>query len=458
MRIPFFSEASSLRLAAAGAVLLGLIAGALAERQPSVALIVCVCMVATFGLALLGDRAFPWGLVLVAVAPWYPFIAEAAEAPIVKQKVLCAAVAAAPLAPWIWSLALGERRTRPSRGALLMGVLYAGMAILIYSTLGSVSAMIGSGIVGLLFVGVAFLCARRFGDCPGWLGAAFFGVLALSLMGADAYVRAPSQRVGYFVGYPITYGALMVGLLPLALLCAYGRSRLLAAALAAAAAIMLILCESRSSWVAAAVMLVIVVLLQTRAGNLRAVGALGAVVGILAVLVLSIGSLHRIVEQKLSAKVATSQSVTHRVWSYGYAFETIGHQPLVGAGAPGFSAMEANNKTNIGAIDNGYLSITVDMGIMGLIAVLIPIAVALRALGRCLRLRLTPDYELALALGIVGIAVVTIFFDSFYWAQVDLLLGAMGGVLSARLARIARPDAERVRRSAFSFANVRPAS
>jgi hypothetical protein len=30
-------------------------------------------------------------------------------------------------------------------------------------------------------------------------------------------------------------------------------------------------------------------------------------------------------------------------------------------------------------------------------------------------------------------AVVTIFYDSFYWAQIDLLLGAMGGVLSVRL-------------------------
>ena len=41
--------------------------------------------------------------------------------------------------------------------------------------------------------------------------------------------------------------------------------------------------------------------------------------------------------------------------------------------------------------------------------------------------------------GILGMAIVTIFYDSFYWAQMDLLLGAMGGVLSTRVARIARP-------------------
>jgi multisubunit Na+/H+ antiporter MnhB subunit len=47
--------------------------------------------------------------------------------------------------------------------------------------------------------------------------------------------------------------------------------------------------------------------------------------------------------------------------------------------------------------------------------------------------------DIALALGIVGVAVVTLFYDSYYWAQLDLLMFAMGGVLSARLAAIPRP-------------------
>ncbi len=420
----------------AGAVLLGAIGGALAERKPSTAELICIVIAGVVALAMLGDRAFPWAIVLVAVVPWYPIVAESAEAPIVPQKVLCAGIAAAPLVPWMWSLALGGRRTRPSRGALLMGVLFGSMALLIYETLGSVTHLIDSKIVGFVFTGVAFLCARRFGAGRGWVPAAFAGIAVLALLGADAYVKAPAHRVGYFVGYPITYGALVVGLLPAALLFAYERSRLLAGGLVAGCAALLIFSESRSSWVAATVMLIVAVVIQGRAGNFKALGAVIAAIVVLVGLIVGTGSLSKIVEQKLGPNIARTQSVTHRQWSYGYAFETIGKQPLFGAGAPGFSAEEAANRTSIGAIDNGYLSITVDMGFVGLIAALIPIAIALRVLGRCMRYGITPRFELALALGILGMAVVTIFYDSFYWAQIDLLFGAMGGVLSLRMRNV----------------------
>jgi O-antigen ligase len=422
-----------------GGILLGLLGGALAARKPSDAILICLVAAAIVGLAMAGERAFPFAIMLVAITPWYPFITESPEPPLVRQKVLCSAIAAAPLVPWLWSLAVGGRRTRPSQGALLTGILFAGLAILIYDKLGSVSALIDSKIVGYLFLGVTFLCARRFGDGRGWLSAGFVGLVALVLMGLDAYLRAPGARVGYFVGYPITYGALVVGLLPAGVLFAYQRSRLLAAVLAGGSAVLLIFSESRSSWVAATVMLIVILILQARAGNLRGLAAVGSIVVILAVLVIGTGSLNHIVEQKLSAKVATSQSVTHREFSYGYAFGAIGKEPLFGAGEPGFSALESANKTSIGALDNGYLSISVDMGLVGLLAALIPIGVGLRVLARCLRFGVTPRYELALALGILGMAVVTIFYDSFYWAQIDLLLGAMGGVLSTRVAGIRKP-------------------
>ena len=69
-------------------------------------------------------------------------------------------------------------------------------------------------------------------------------------------------------------------------------------------------------------------------------------------------------------------------------------------------------------------------------------------LGRCLRFGVTPRYELALALGVVGMAVVAVFYDSFYWAQIDLLMGAMGGraVDTDRAHRTARAGARTISR------------
>ena len=444
------------QIAAGTALALGVIGGALIARKPSIALLLCVVVGGVVALAMLGERAFPWAIVLVSVAPWYPFVAEAAEPPIVRQKVLCAAIAAAPLVPWLWSLALGGRRSKASRWTLLLGILFAGLAILIYETLGSVSLLIESKIVGYLFAGVAFLCARRFGAGRGWLAAMFGGLAILLLLGADAYVKAPSNRVGYFVGYPITYGALVVGVLPGALLFAYQRSRLLAGGLLAGTSAMLIFSESRSSWVASVAILLVIVLLQARAGHYKALAVIGTGVLVLLALIVGTGSLSKVIEKKLSPDIAQTQSVTHRQWSYGYAFETIGHNPVFGAGAPGFAAEESANRTSIGAIDNGYLSITVDMGLVGLLAAFVPIGVALAAVWRCLRFRSTPLPELALALGIIGMAVVTIFYDSFYWAQIDLLMGAMGGALSYRLRSIgpdrqARRPARRRRRSRLAW-------
>jgi O-antigen ligase len=426
------------QLAIGGALAAGALAGYLSQRHTSDAIIACLVVVGIVALATLGERAFPWAVILIAVAPWYPFVSEAAEPPIVKQKVLTAVIAGAPLVPWLWSLASPGRRTQPSRWALLMGVLFAGLTLFIYETLHSVSALIESKIVGFIVAGVAFLCARRFAGRRGWLAAAFGGLVLLLAFGAYAYAKAPSNRVGYFAGYPITYGGLVVGLLPMGLLFAYQRSRLLAAAVAAAAAILLIFSESRSSWVAVVGLILIVVVIEGRAGNYRALAALGSVVVVLFAVIAGTGSLSRIVEKKLSSNIAQSQSVTHREWSYSYALKTIGNEPFFGAGYPGFSAEEAANRTSIGAIDNGYLSITVDMGLFGLLAAVIPIGVALAAIGRCLRYAVAPRYELAMALGVVGMAIVTAFYDSFYWAQIDLLLGAFGGALSVRISQIGR--------------------
>ncbi|WP_445149025.1 O-antigen ligase family protein [Baekduia sp. Peel2402] len=421
----------------ASAIGLGLFMGAAVAKHPSYALLIGVGVTAVMGLMVLGDRAFAWGIVLVAVAPWYPFINDVAAAPRVPQKVLCAAIAGAPLVPWLWSI-LSERQSgtfrRPSRRALLYGLVFFCLAISIHDAVGGIQPMIDSGNFGLLFAGVAFLCARRFAKLnDAWGPAALAGLIILVGMGLLAYAQDRSNRVGYFTGYPITYGALVVGLAPLALVQAARYSRYLAIGLGAIAALVLIFSESRSSWVAAVGVLLVLTAMLIRLQRWRALRAVAALAAISFIAIMSTGSLHGIVERKLSSDVTQSDSVTHRTWSYGYALGQIKERPFFGGGAPGYSAEQAADQTDIGAVDNGYLSITVDTGIFGLAAVLVPILVAFSLLGRWLWFAYTPPAEdLALALGITGMAIVTIFYDSFYWAQIILLLTAMGGTLSAR--------------------------
>lgn len=421
----------------AAAILVGPIAGAMAVRKPSLALMACLGVIGLFALASLGDRAFPWAVVIVAVTPWYPLTGEGGAAPLVKQLYLCAAVVAAVLVPTLWSLANGERGTRPNRLMLLLAILTFGFFVLVYSTVG-LKDMIQSGTIGFLIGGITFLCARRFGDPEPWLAACFGGLFILAFFGFIAFALDPSERLGSFVGHGITFGALVVMLLPGALVYAARRNRLLTLVVAGTAAALMILSLSRSSWLATMVMVFIVMLLLARRGDFRLLAyvTLGLVVAV--VVVFSTGSLHKIVEQRINSNVGSSEAVTHREFSLHYVSGQVHKRPIFGAEQPGYAALQVGAQTDIGAVDNGYLSISVDMGLLGLLVALFPLGVALIVITRSLRLGLASPPDIALALGIVGLAVVTLFYDSFYWAQLDLLVFAMGGVLSARLPALPR--------------------
>lgn len=417
----------------AAAALVGLVGGAIAAVRPVEGLAVAAAILLVAGMVMLGDRAFPVAIVGVAVLPWYPFISTAAVPPLVPQRIFCAVIAAAVVVPWLWSLASGSSGHRPRPLPFLYGLLVLLMTVMIASSVGAIKPMIESGTFGLIFGGLAFLVARRFVRTPGWETVGFGAVVILLVLGLLAFAADPSNRIGYFTGYPITYGALIMGTLPLAISFALRRSPVLAGGLAVSATAALILSESRSSWIAIAGVVLIVVVLLMRLGRWRALGTLAVVLTIVGAALAQTDALKGVVERKLSADVRMSDSVTHRAWSYGYAAEQIKQRPVFGAGYPGYSAQQAAQETDIGAVDNGYLSSWVDLGLVGLLAVTAPIAVAVGRLGRWLWMGTSPPGEdLALVLGIVGVALVTIFYDSFYWAQLALLLGAMGGVLSRR--------------------------
>jgi len=298
--------------------------------------------------------------------------------------------------------------------------------------------MIQSGTVGFLIGGIAFLCARRFADPEPWLAACFGGFVVLALCGLLAFAADPSQRVGSFSGYGITFGALVVMVLPGALVWAGRRSRLLGFLVAGLAAVLLIVSQSRSSWLAALLMVFIVMLLLARRGDLRTLAYVATGLVVAMVVIFSTGALHKIVEQRLNSNVGSSVAVTHRQFSLHYVSGQVHQRPIFGALQPGYAAQQVGAQTDIGAVDNGYLSISVDMGLLGLLVALFPLGVAALVLARSLRLGIASPPDIALALGIVGLGVVTLFYDSFYWAQLDLLMFAMGGILSARLQTLPR--------------------
>lgn len=419
----------------------GTVLGAAAGRPGSAGIALALVLAGFFTLLLLGPRSSPWAMVVVAVVPWYPFLSAEAGPPLVSQKILCGALAAAVVVPWLWNARTGISRRSATRASALYGVLALGLTVLIYYTVGSVQVMISTTTVGVLLMGLAFAVGRRFNDPRAWSAAAAAGLIALVAMGLAAAASSPGLRIGGFTGYPITYGALLVGLLPAGLTWTARRSRAGALVLGAAAGAALILCQSRSSWIASVVMLAVLVALLIRQRQTRALRAVAVLMAVIGVAITSTGSLHGIIERKLSSNQRQTDSVTHRSWSVGYALKEIRNHPLAGAGAPGYSAQQSAKQTNIGAIDNGYLSITVDTGVLGLIAVTVPIGVALVAIVRWVRRRSRPEPELvALALGIIGMATVAAFYDAFYWAQIAVLLAAAGGVVAAGLGRADQPS------------------
>jgi hypothetical protein len=68
--------------------------------------------------------------------------------------------------------------------------------------------------------------------------------------------------------------------------------------------------------------------------------------------------------------------------------------------------------------------------VVGLLLGLVPVAAAVSTLRRAWTEGVS-DAELALALGLLGMIVVTLFFDTYYWPQSAALMYAVSGVLMA---------------------------
>lgn len=428
-------------------------AGLAVALEPRAALLLVAAQVVAFALVGLRGAALAWLVMIVVALPYYDLQQGSDEAARIPEWLIPGLGFLAVAAPWAWSLARGGRVRRPPAGVLLFTGVVLILLALSLTTVG-VGALAGV-LSGAFFAGTAaFLCARRVGRVEDWCPSAAAGLLALLAVAGVAFLAEPEGRLGSFTGYPILFAGLVVGLLPPALAYLYPRSRLLAFALAAASVTALIFSETRSAWLAAAVVLLVGMALLVRFGKASAALLVAMLSLALAALVMSSGALSTIVEERLSEESLAGESVTHRRSVYGYTAEKVLASPVVGERAPGESKAELDLRRGINAADNGFLALASDLGLLGLSIGLVPLVVALRSLRAFSRRAEASFAEISVTLGLVGLCVVTVFFDTYYWLQSSLLLFGFAGALYAhsanrlpkgRVAASARLDPARAR-------------
>jgi hypothetical protein len=419
----------AIRLEYATALLIAALAGAVVTRRPELALPGIGAIAFVLVLAVVGDRALAWLVTLGAVLPYFPLYLGLEGEAIVPTPLLPALILLTAAGPFAWSLATKRGGLPPTRGHLLLAA--TALLTLALSLAQAGTDALSSFSSGGFLIGLAtYICARRFPSADAWTAPAVVGLAVLLGWGAAEYSGNPDERIGWFTGYPILYAGLVVMLIPPAMVWTYQRSRALAAVLLGGSVLAIILSETRSAWLALVVMLLLVVALLIRSRRAGAVGLLVVALAALATAIATSSELSETLSTRLSARNLATESVTHRQFSYGYTLDRIQEQPLYGRGVAGALKEDIEQRTGITAADNGFLSLAGDLGVLGLILGLVPVGAAGVTVVRAWTGKVT-DAELALALGLIGLLVVTLFFDTFYWPQSAALMYAVSGVLFA---------------------------
>jgi O-antigen ligase len=419
----------TLRLEYAAALLLALLSGVAVTRRPELALPAIGAAAFVVGVAVLGDRALAWFVTVAAVLPYFPLTIGFEGEAVVPSTLLPALLLLSAAGPFAWSIATKRAELQTTRGHLLIAA--SAVLVLLLSLAQSGTEALTTFPSGGFLVGLAtYICARRFPRPDDWLAPAVVGVAILLGWGAAEFSMNPDERIGWFTGYPILYAGLLVMLLPPALAWSYPRSRPLAAALLGGSVVAVVLSQTRSAWLALVVMLLLVVALLIRRRRAGAVGLLLVAVVAVSAAIASSGELSEVLSTRLSSQDLATSSVTHREFSYGYTLDRVQEDPVFGRGVAGALKEDIEDRTGITAADNGFLSLAGDLGVLGLLLGLVPLAAAVATMARVWTEDVS-DAELALALGLVGMIVVTLFFDTFYWPQSAVLMYAVSGVLMA---------------------------
>lgn len=272
------------------------------------------------------------------------------------------------------------------------------------------------------------------------------GAAGWELAGRSGLVRPSGTST-----HPIEFGMVLTTTLPLAMTMARNASsrRWLYRLLLTAISISILLSISRSAMICAAVAFLVTISSWPLAAKVRAAAA--ALVVTTLVFLTMPGVLGTITN--LFTGFSNDSSVASRTGSYDVAYMFIGRSPVLGRGFGTFLP-------KYWILDNGYLGLLIEGGVLGFIGLLIVIGAAAACAFRAARIRpattsdvdsLDRDIAAALVASIAAGAAGLAFFDTFGFPQSAgvffLLLGLAGA--SLRLA-----SGERRRLAGISEARI----
>jgi len=277
--------------------------------------------------------------------------------------------------------------------------------------------LVGVGVVAVLGV-LQYATKELYVDrisIPGLTSGASDWVLA---------TRSGLTRPSGTATHPIEYGVVLTMVLPVAVTFALRSPtrRWFYRLLLAPVALAIFLSISRSAILCAAVALVVLAVAWTARVRL---GALAVTLAATLVVYLTVPGILGTLT-KLFTGAGDDPSVTSRTGSYDIAAAFVGHSPLLGRGFGTFLP-------RYWILDNGYLGLLIEGGVIGVVGLLALVVTAMVA-ARGARRRLTGDFERelaqALAAGVAAGACSLAFFDTFAFPQSAgcffLLMGLAG--------------------------------
>jgi len=254
-------------------------------------------------------------------------------------------------------------------------------------------------------------------------------------------VRSGLARPSGTSTHPIEYGVVLTMCLPLAVVYAMHapRRRWLYQVLLGAIGFAIFLSLSRSAILCGGTALLALAATWSNRARLTAAAALLALFTSAYVMVPGLlGTLGR-----LFTGLSNDTSVSSRTAAYDVAFQFVGRSPVLGRGYGTFLP-------DYWILDNQYLLLLIEVGVVGLLALLALVAAAVVAAGRSVRLSDDDfDREIARGLraGVLAGAMGLAFFDTFSFPQsagtLFLMIG-LSGALRRLLAEAAEADVEKV--------------